>query len=100
MRETEMDMSLNIGKTSPRAGCALFCLAAFLSSSSAAAPRLDLRSTRTAAGRRFVTLGYGFAPGDIPAGKSLAAKTVAGGSVSIQTDAKGGRRAEAAQGGR
>ncbi len=87
MRETEMHMILIIGKASRMAAWALVCLAAF-SAASVAAPRLDLRSTGTAAGRRFVTLGFVFAPGDIPAGKSLAAKSVAGGSISIQTDAK------------
>lgn len=38
--------------------------------------------------RQFVTFGYVFAPGDIPAGNSLAAHLASGGAVPIQVDSK------------
>lgn len=65
-----------------------------LEAAATATPALVLKSSGAAAGRRFVTLGYVFAPGDIPAGKSLSASLAApaahGASenVPIQVDAK------------
>jgi hypothetical protein len=54
-----------------------------------AQPKLTLIASGAAAVQdQGVTLGYAFAPGDVPKGKTLAAKTAAGASVSIQVDAK------------
>ena len=54
----------------------------------AAQPKLTLSAPGAAVQDQAVTLGYAFAPGDIPKGKTLAAKTAAGASLPLQVDAK------------
>ncbi len=64
--------------------CAMACLGI-----ASAQPKLTLIATGAAAVQdQPVTVGYVFALGDIPKGKTLAAKTAAGSSVSIQVDPK------------
>lgn len=77
-------MNGSTGSKRPWTAAALACFGI-----AGAQPKLTLIAKGAAAlQEQSVTIGYAFAPGDVPKGKTPAARTPAGASVPIQVDAK------------